>query len=100
MRSMVGRAPEQGRAAAAGCQAGGAMRAAVASSALSFTVSDLNLRPALVTRQIGVEPLRVSGAHYRTIWIAESGTVRAIGQSRPPFEFGTLDLETLADAAQ
>src|SRR5438132_6130941 len=44
--------------------------------------------------------MRVSGAHYRTIWIAESGTVRAIDQSRLPFEFATLDLETLADAAQ
>ena len=51
-----GRAPEQGMAAAAGCQAGGAMRAAVGSSAPSFTVSDLNLCPALVTRRIGVEP--------------------------------------------
>ena len=76
------------------------MRAAVASSAPSFTVSDLNLRPARVTRQIGVEPLRVSGTHYRTIWIAESGTVRAIDQSRLPFELATIDLETLADAAQ
>src|SRR5437667_7560534 len=44
--------------------------------------------------------MRVSGAHYRTIWIAESGTVRAIDQSRLPFELATIDLETLADAAQ
>jgi len=44
--------------------------------------------------------LRVSGTHYRTIWIAESGTVRAIDQSRLPFELATIDLETLADAAQ
>jgi methylthioribose-1-phosphate isomerase len=32
--------------------------------------------------------------------MAESGTVRVIDQSRLPFEFVTLDLETLADAAQ
>src|SRR6266699_988453 len=44
--------------------------------------------------------MRVSGTHYRTIWIAESGTVRAIDQSRLPFELATIDLETLADAAQ
>ena len=44
--------------------------------------------------------MRVSGAHYRTIWIAESGTVRAIDQSRLPFELATIDLETLVDAAQ
>src|SRR6266705_2521 len=44
--------------------------------------------------------MRVSGTHYRTIWIAESGTVRAIDQSRLPFELATIDLETLAEAAR
>jgi methylthioribose-1-phosphate isomerase len=44
--------------------------------------------------------MRVSGTHFRTIWMTESGTVRVIDQSRLPFEFVTLDLETLADAAQ
>src|SRR5437660_4502141 len=44
--------------------------------------------------------MRISGTHYRTIWITESGTVRVIDQSRLPFEFATIDLETLADAAQ
>src|SRR5437588_11846034 len=43
--------------------------------------------------------MRISGTHYRTIWITESGTVRVIDQSRLPFEFATMDLETLADAA-
>ncbi len=32
--------------------------------------------------------------------MTESGTVRVIDQSRLPFEFATLDLETLADAAR
>jgi methylthioribose-1-phosphate isomerase len=32
--------------------------------------------------------------------MTESGSVRVIDQSRLPFEFATLDLETLADAAQ
>jgi methylthioribose-1-phosphate isomerase len=43
--------------------------------------------------------MRISGTHYRTISITESGTVRVIDQSRLPFEFATIDLETLADAA-
>src|SRR6266513_2318597 len=43
--------------------------------------------------------MRISGTHYRTIWITESGTVQVIDQSRLPFEFATIDLETLADAA-
>jgi methylthioribose-1-phosphate isomerase len=44
--------------------------------------------------------MKVSGTHFRTIWMTESGTVRVIDQSRLPFEFVTLDLETLADAAR
>jgi len=43
--------------------------------------------------------MRIAGTHFRTIWTTESGTVRVIDQSRLPFEFVTLDLETLADAA-
>ena len=44
--------------------------------------------------------MNISGTHFRTIWVTEFGTVRVIDQSRLPFEFVTLDLETLADAAQ
>jgi methylthioribose-1-phosphate isomerase len=44
--------------------------------------------------------MRVSGTHFRTIWMTQSGSVRVIDQSRLPFEFVTVDLETLADAAQ
>jgi len=44
--------------------------------------------------------MRISGTHFRTIWVTESGTVRVIDQSRLPFEFVTLDLETVADAAR
>jgi methylthioribose-1-phosphate isomerase len=44
--------------------------------------------------------LKISGTHYRTIWPTSAGTVRVIDQSRLPFEFATLDLETLDDAAQ
>src|SRR5882762_1515644 len=43
--------------------------------------------------------MKISGTHFRTIWVTESGTVQVIDQSRLPFEFATLDLETLADAA-
>jgi methylthioribose-1-phosphate isomerase len=44
--------------------------------------------------------MKISGTHYRTIWMTESGTVRVIDQSRLPFDFITMDLETLADAAR
>src|SRR5215475_4179956 len=44
--------------------------------------------------------VKVAGTHFRTIWLTESGTVRVIDQSRLPFEFVTLDLETVADAAR
>lgn len=43
--------------------------------------------------------MKISGTHYRTIWPTAAGTVRVIDQSRLPFEFATLDLETLEDAA-
>lgn len=42
--------------------------------------------------------MRVSGEHFRTIWLTETGAVRVIDQSRLPFEFSVIDLETLADA--
>ena len=43
--------------------------------------------------------MKISGTHFRTIWVTDSGTVRVIDQSRLPFEFVTVDLETCADAA-
>lgn len=42
--------------------------------------------------------MQVSGTHFRTIWMTDSGTVRVIDQSRLPFEFTTVDLETVTDA--
>ena len=44
--------------------------------------------------------MNVSGSHYRTIWRLPGGAVRVIDQTRLPFEFATLDLHTLADAAR
>jgi methylthioribose-1-phosphate isomerase len=44
--------------------------------------------------------VKVSGRHYRTIWPTAAGSVRVIDQSRLPFEFTTLDLNTLDDAAK
>jgi methylthioribose-1-phosphate isomerase len=44
--------------------------------------------------------MKISGTHFRTIWTTESGTVRVIDQSRLPFEFATIDLETVSDAAR
>lgn len=44
--------------------------------------------------------MRISGTHYRTIWVTESRTVRVIDQSRLPFELVTVDLDTVADAAR
>jgi methylthioribose-1-phosphate isomerase len=43
--------------------------------------------------------MKIDGTSYRTIWPLESGAVRVIDQSRLPFEFTTLDLTTLEDAA-
>ena len=43
--------------------------------------------------------MKISGVPYRTIWPLDSGAVRVIDQSRLPFEFVTLDLTTLEDAA-
>jgi len=43
--------------------------------------------------------LKVYGTHYRTIWPTTAGAIRVIDQTRLPFEFATLDLNTLADAA-
>jgi methylthioribose-1-phosphate isomerase len=44
--------------------------------------------------------VKISGRHYRTIWPAASGSVRVIDQARLPFEFNTIDLNSLDDAAQ
>ena len=44
--------------------------------------------------------MKVSGTHYRTIWPTATGSVRVIDQSRLPFEFSTVDLNSLDDAAQ
>jgi methylthioribose-1-phosphate isomerase len=44
--------------------------------------------------------VKISGEHYRTIWPTAVGSVRVIDQSRLPFEFSTVDLNTLDDAAQ
>ncbi|HUN74340.1 MAG TPA: S-methyl-5-thioribose-1-phosphate isomerase [Steroidobacteraceae bacterium] len=43
--------------------------------------------------------MKISGIHYRTIWPTADGAVRVIDQSRLPFEFATLDLRSLEDAA-
>jgi len=44
--------------------------------------------------------VKISGKHYRTIWPTAGGSVRVIDQSRLPFEFSTVDLATLDDAAK
>jgi methylthioribose-1-phosphate isomerase len=44
--------------------------------------------------------VKISGRHYRTIWPTAAGTIRVIDQCRLPFEFATIDLNTLDDAAQ
>jgi methylthioribose-1-phosphate isomerase len=44
--------------------------------------------------------MKISGTHYRTIWPTGTGSVRVIDQSRLPFEFSTVDLRTLDEAAR
>lgn len=43
--------------------------------------------------------MNISGTHYRTIWPTSSGAIRVIDQTRLPFQFTTLDLHTLTEAA-
>ncbi len=43
--------------------------------------------------------MKISGTHYRTIWPTAEGSIRVIDQTRLPFEFATVDLDTLEDAA-
>jgi methylthioribose-1-phosphate isomerase len=56
------------------------------------------LRFAAETVTIGA--MKIAGRHYRTIWPRADGAVEVIDQSRLPFEFTTLKLETLEDAAR
>src|SRR5215472_5323500 len=44
--------------------------------------------------------MNISGTHYRTLWPTPAGAIRVIDQTRLPFEFTTLDLHTVADAAR
>jgi methylthioribose-1-phosphate isomerase len=44
--------------------------------------------------------MKISGTHYRTLWPTGTGAVRVIDQSRLPFEFATIDLDNLDDAAR
>ena len=44
--------------------------------------------------------MKISGTHYRTIWQTDTSSVRVIDQSRLPFEFRTVDLHSLDDAAR
>jgi methylthioribose-1-phosphate isomerase len=44
--------------------------------------------------------VKISGTHFRTIWPTQTGSVRVIDQSRLPFEFVTVDLNSLDDAVQ
>jgi len=44
--------------------------------------------------------MKISGIHYRTIWPTATGSVQVIDQSRLPFEFSTIELNTLDAAAQ
>src|ERR1700724_3075843 len=44
--------------------------------------------------------MKIAGTHYRTIWPAAADTVSVIDQSRLPFHFAPLDLQTLEDVAQ
>jgi methylthioribose-1-phosphate isomerase len=44
--------------------------------------------------------VNISGQHYRTIAPTADGAVRVIDQSRLPFQFATLDLDSLEDAAR
>ncbi|MBS0393246.1 MAG: S-methyl-5-thioribose-1-phosphate isomerase [Proteobacteria bacterium] len=44
--------------------------------------------------------MKVSGRHYRTIWLGPGGSVCVIDQSRLPFEFSVAELASVEDAAR
>src|SRR6185312_5605254 len=44
--------------------------------------------------------MNISGTHYRTLWPTSAGAIRVIDQTRLPFEFTTVELRSLADAAR
>jgi methylthioribose-1-phosphate isomerase len=44
--------------------------------------------------------MRIDGTHYRTLCPTGAGSVRVIDQTRLPFEFATVDLNDLDDAAR
>ncbi len=45
--------------------------------------------------------MRIDGRHYRTIWLAEDGwSVQAIDQTKLPYRFEIVRLETVSDAAR
>lgn len=44
--------------------------------------------------------MNIAGTHYRTIWPIATDAVSVIDQSRLPFQFATVDLETLDDVAR
>jgi methylthioribose-1-phosphate isomerase len=44
--------------------------------------------------------MKIAGTHYRTIWVDAAGVVRVIDQTRLPFHFETVPLNTLDDAAR
>ena len=43
--------------------------------------------------------MKISGTHHRTLWPTAGGSVRVIDQSRLPFDFATVDLQSVDDAA-
>jgi methylthioribose-1-phosphate isomerase len=44
--------------------------------------------------------VKIAGTHYRTIWPGPAGSVCVIDQSRLPFDFVTVELKNLDDAAE
>jgi methylthioribose-1-phosphate isomerase len=44
--------------------------------------------------------VKISGTQYRTIWPTATGSIRVIDQTRLPFDFATIDLHSVDDAAQ
>src|SRR5579863_1172693 len=44
--------------------------------------------------------MKISGKHWRTIWVTDCGSVQVIDQSRLPFEFETVELASSAQAAR
>ena len=44
--------------------------------------------------------MKINGLHYRSVWVADNNrTIEILDQTKLPFKFNIIQLETISDAA-